>query len=145
MASHLPSLSVRPLGRADKPALIQHFLRLDEETRHQRFAAAVSDEFLIRHAVAAFRPGILLIGAFIGGKLRAVAEMRELDGAEAEAAFSVEAGFQDHGLGRALVEKLMDAAADRAIGRLHVICERENDRMRHLAQKYGREMMSLSA
>lgn len=145
MASAYPMHEIRILNAKDKPATVRHFLRLDDETRHQRFQAAISDTLLIKHAVMAFKPGNILLGGFIGQTLRGVAELRKLDQHQAEAAFSVEAPFQDHGLGRDLLIALAELANNEAVKRLYVVCERENDRMRHLALKYGREIIALEA
>jgi GNAT superfamily N-acetyltransferase len=142
---NFPNPVIRLLGPKDKPATVRHFLRLDDETRHHRFQAAISDTLLIKHAVTAFKPGNLLLGAFVNGTLRAVGELRRLDTHNAEVAFSVEAPFQDHGLGRQLVQAMAELAADQSVKKLYVVCERENDRMRHLAHKYGPQLMVLEA
>jgi GNAT superfamily N-acetyltransferase len=86
------------------------------------------------------RLGTTIFAAFIAGEIRASAELRGLlgDGSrDAEAAFTVEAQWQDQGLGTMLMERVIIAAQNRGYGRLHMMCLRENGRMRHLAEKYG--------
>lgn len=145
MAMSSPAQHIRILIPKDKPQTVRHFLRLDEETRQQRFQCAISDTLIIKHAVMAFRPGNILLGGFVDGVLRAVGELRQLDASHAEIAFSVEAPFQDHGLGRELVQAIVEAAAHHSIQRLYVVCQRDNERMRHLAQKYDPEFMVFEA
>jgi hypothetical protein len=67
-----------------------HLLRLDAESRRNRFGGAVSDEFIANYAELS--PGLdaVMHGFFVEGVLRGVAELRPLgDGFahEAEAAF----------------------------------------------------------
>ena len=81
-----------------------HLLRLDAESRRNRFGGAVSDEFIANYAELS--PGLdaVMHGFFVEGVLRGVAELRPLgDGfaREAEAAFSIEKPWQSHGVGSA--------------------------------------------
>jgi len=45
---------VRRLWPADFPALRDHLLRLDSQSRYDRFAMAVNDDFLMRYAERCF-------------------------------------------------------------------------------------------
>lgn len=138
-------LSVRRL-RADEGALYRDFmLGLDEATRHDRFCASVSDEFIARHVARALAGEALVFGCFGDGELRGVAELH-LAGvtaqlwpvrrqAVAEAAFAVERGFQGRGIGTALLEAVVLAARNRGVTQLRVTCLAANAAMRRLAQK----------
>ena len=55
----------------------------------------------------------------------------------AEAAFVSESLHRHHGLGSALMERIITAAQNRGIHQLHMICARENQAMQRLAEKYG--------
>lgn len=143
MASHTNGIPIRKLWQGDLDAFRAHLLRLDETTRRQRFGGAVSDDFLIHYAETAFRLESVIYGAFVDGTLRAAAELRnlaEIWSPEAEAAFSVEPGWQDAGLGTRLMDRILIVARNRSIRKLYMVCLRENQRMRHLAEKYEARM-----
>ena len=131
---------IRKLWPIDGGAFRRHLLRLDPETRHHRFGTAVNDSFLEAYAGTARRLGTVIYGAFRGSEMHASAELRALHplGDDmAEAAFAVEREHQHHGLGSALMDRIITTAQNRGIGELHMICIRENGRMQRLAEKFG--------
>ena len=120
-----------------------HLLRLDKESRRNRFGGAVSDEFIARYADLSRGLDAVMHGFFVGGVLRGVAELRPLgDGFthEAEAAFSIEKPWQSHGVGSALLERTLLAARNRRIKLLHMACLANNRRMVDLAKKFDAEL-----
>jgi GNAT superfamily N-acetyltransferase len=135
--------TVRKLWPVDFPAYRRHLLRLDPETRHSRFGGTVSDYFLNNYPDTAQRIGTVVFGGFRDGEIYATAELRpiHLDGSMvdvmAEAAFVVEKGHQHHGLGSALMDRIITTAQNHGIHQLHMICMRDNDRMRKLAARFG--------
>ncbi len=143
MDDTLARYHIRKLWPLDYEAFRRHLLRLDPQTRHARFGTAVNDNFLNSYAETATRIGTVIYGAFIGHEMYASAELRALHmmgDKEAEAAFAVEAGHQQHGLGSALMDRIITAARNRGIGQVHMICMRENQTMQRLAEKFGAEM-----
>jgi GNAT superfamily N-acetyltransferase len=131
---------IRKLWPADFPAFRRHLLRLDAETRLARFGTAVNDAFLDAYADTAQRIGTVIYGAFIGPDMYASAELRSLfplGDAMAEAAFAVEKDHRHHGLGSALMDRIITTAQNRGIGQLHMICMRGNTSMQRLAEKFG--------
>jgi hypothetical protein len=54
----------------------EHLLRLDPETRRNRFAMAASDAFMVRYAETSFALDAVLFGYVEGATLRAAAELR---------------------------------------------------------------------
>jgi GNAT superfamily N-acetyltransferase len=138
--SEFPGLKIRKLWLTDFGDLRQHLKRLDAESRHARFGHAVSDDFIDAYVDTAHRLGTAIFGAYVDGVLRGVAELRpvsaSLPGA-AEGALTVEAAFQDRGIGKALMARLLDAAKNRGYPNLYMICLRDNARMRHLAHEAG--------
>jgi GNAT superfamily N-acetyltransferase len=135
-----PPYHIRKLWPLDRVAFRRHLLRLDAETRLSRFGTAVNDNFLEAYADTAKRTGTLIYGAFIGKEMHGSAELRALHEAGdemAEAAFAVEREHQHHGLGSALMDRIITAAQNRNIGQLHMICMRENQPMKRLATKFG--------
>ena len=70
-----------------------HLLRLDADSRRNRFGGAVSDEFIINYIELSLGLDAVIHGFFVDGALRGVAELRPLGrgfAEEAEAAFSIE-------------------------------------------------------
>jgi GNAT superfamily N-acetyltransferase len=133
--------TVRKLWVGETELYRQHLLRLDAESRRNRFGGAVSDEFIRRYSGPFALSGAVIYGFFVDGVLRGAAELRLLARAgEAEAALSVERTWQSHGVGTALLERVLLAACNRKIEHLHMLCLAENRRMQQLARKFDAEL-----
>ena len=120
-----------------------HLLRLDRESRRNRFGGAVSDEFIINYIELSLGLDAVIHGFFVDGTLRGVAELRLLGKQlpeEAEAAFSIEKSWQSNGVGSALLERTLLAARNRGIKLLHMACLANNQRMIDLARKFDAEL-----
>jgi len=120
-----------------------HLLRLDADSRRNRFGGAVSDEFINNYIELSLGLDAVIHGFFVDGVLRGVAELRPLGAAfadEAEAAFSIEKAWQSHGVGTALLERTLLAARNRGIKLLHMACLANNRRMVDLARKFDAEL-----
>ena len=120
-----------------------HLLRLDADSRRNRFGGAVSDEFIINYIELSLGLDAVIHGFFVDGVLRGVAELRPLGrgfAEEAEAAFSIEQPWQSHGVGSALLERTLLAARNRGIKLLHMACLVNNRRMIDLAKKFEAEL-----
>ncbi|HKG82541.1 MAG TPA: GNAT family N-acetyltransferase [Beijerinckiaceae bacterium] len=131
---------IRRLWRADLEHYRAHLLRLDPQTRRDRFSGAVADDFLDRYAERAFAEDRILIGYFAGAELRGVAELYRFappHGGEGEAAFSVETAHRLRGVGTALFRRLLLAARNRGIRTIHVRCLPHNRAMQALARRHG--------
>jgi len=123
---HEPLISggaVRKLWVGETELYRQHLLRLDAESRRNRFGGAVSDEFIRLYS----GPSTL--------ELRLLARA-----GEAEAALSIERAWQSRGVGTALLERVLLAARNRKIEHLHMLCLAENRRMQQLARKFDAEL-----
>ncbi len=133
--------TVRKLWIGETPLYRQHLLRLDAESRRNRFGGAVSDEFISTYSEPSRLSEAVIHGFFVDGVLRGAAELRPLAaGNEAEAAFSIEKPWQSHGVGTALLERTLLAARNRQIKLLHMTCLAENRRMQQLALKFDAEL-----
>jgi GNAT superfamily N-acetyltransferase len=133
--------TVRRLWIGEAELYSQHLLRLDTESRRNRFGGAVSDEFILRYAESPTLSGAVIYGFFVDGVLRGAAELRLLEHAgDAEAALSVERAWQSRGVGTALLERVLLAARNRQVERLHMLCLGENRRVQQLARKFGAEL-----
>ena len=134
---------VRKLWIGETAKYRDHLLRLDPQSRRNRFSGGVSDQF-IRNYVD-LTPGLdaVVHGFFIDGTMRGAAELRPLGAGfprEAEAAFSVEKDWQSHGVGSALLRRTLLAARNRGFRLLHMACLADNQRMQQLARKFDAEL-----
>lgn len=130
---------IRRLWPIDRDAVRAHFMRLDHEARRMRFAGTISDAGVQEYVGGVIGAGNLVVGCFIDGELRAVAELRGLQRtlpASGELAFSVEREWQHAGIGDTLFDHLLAVARNRGFRVLHMTCLSDNVGMRHLAAKY---------
>jgi GNAT superfamily N-acetyltransferase len=121
----------------------EHVLRLDPESRRNRFAGGVSDEFIRNYVDLTTGLDAVVHGFFIGGKMRGAAELRPLGlqyPRQAEAAISVERPWQSHGVGSALLRRTLLTARNRGFRLLHMACLADNRRMQQLARKFDAEL-----
>ncbi|MDX2202073.1 MAG: GNAT family N-acetyltransferase [Hyphomicrobiaceae bacterium] len=133
----------RRLWPSETDKFRDHLLRLDKESRRMRFAHAVADAFIDDYASRMTDFGSVVYGYVVEGKVRAAAELRRLGdgwGEEAEAAFSVERAFQDHGIGSELMGRVVRAARNRSIKRLYMSCLAENSKMQAIARKHEADL-----
>lgn len=135
---------IRRIWPSDFAAFRDHLLRLDPESRHDRFAMAVSDEFLERYARSCFRFDDRIYGWFVDGVLRGAGEFRRIEPADArpggragEAAFSIEKGWRRRGAGAALMSRILRAARNRGVDTLYMSCLAGNHAMQALARKFS--------
>jgi GNAT superfamily N-acetyltransferase len=134
---------IRKLWIGEADIYRDHLLRLDLDSRRNRFAGAVSDEFVREYAELSFGIDALIHGFLVDGALRGAAELRPIGAPlmrEAEAAFSIEKPWQSHGVGSLLLERTLLAARNRGIKFLHMACLADNKRMQQLARKYDAEL-----
>jgi len=129
------------IGEADKYR--EHLLRLDADSRRNRFGGAVADELILAYAETAMQIGTVMHGFLVDGILRGVAELKAFGAASpgvAEVAFSIEKPWQSHGVGSALLERTLLAARNRGIKLVHMTCLAGNARMQQLARKFEAEL-----
>ena len=134
---------IRKLWIGEAEIYRDHLLRLDAESRRNRFAGLVSDEFVHCYADLSFGIDAVIHGFFVDGTLRGAAELRPIGlpiTHEAEAAFSIEKPWQSHGIGSVLLERTLLAARNRGLKFLHMACLADNKRMQQLARKYEAEL-----
>jgi len=136
--------TIRKLWLGETRKYRDHLLRLDEQSRRRRFGGNVSDQYIRNHVEGTKGFDAILYGFFADGILRGAAELRILGprllAREAEAAFSVEAPWQSHGVGSLLLERTLLAARNRAVKFLHMACLADNRRMQQLARKFDAEL-----
>jgi GNAT superfamily N-acetyltransferase len=131
---------IRRLRREEGAQLRDHLLRLDPESRVERFGMAMKDRALRAYAAECLDAGALVFGYFADGVLRGAGELHGLGRTtiddEAESAFSVEKGWRRRGVGRALLSRIVETA--RAIGArtIHVVASPRNTAMQGLVRAY---------
>jgi len=134
---------VRKLWIGESKTYREHMLRLDAGSRRNRFAGAVSDDFISSYADLTAALDAVVHGFFVDGVMRGAAELRPLGVRfphQAEAAFSVEKRWQSHGVGSALLRRTLLAARNRGYRHLHMACLADNRRMQQLARKFDAEL-----
>ncbi len=134
---------IRKLWSSEKKSYRDHLLRLDTESRRNRFGGGVADEFIENYVKLPRGADAIIHGFFVDGILRGAAELRSVGtprGREAEAAFSIEQPWQSHGVGSALLERTLLAARNRGIKLMHMACLATNERMQQLARKFDAEL-----
>jgi len=135
---------IRKLWISEIEPYRDHLLRLDGESRRNRFGGGVSDEFIRSYVELSVGLDAVTHGFFVDGALRGAGELRPLGArfaGEAEAAFSIERPWQSHGVGTALLERTLLAARNRGFKLLHMACLAENRRMQQLALKFDAELI----
>jgi RimJ/RimL family protein N-acetyltransferase len=146
IASHAvpPTGTIRQLRPSDLPLFRDHLLRLDGESRRDRFNGITDDEFVGVYAARCFADGTTVIGYVEGGKVLGAAELHERPEdavPTGEIAFSVERGLQHRGIGSRLFERLILNALGLGYTRLLVTTHHENAAMKALARKFGAELV----
>jgi GNAT superfamily N-acetyltransferase len=134
---------IRKLWTGETDIYRDHLLRLDAESRRNRFGGGVSDAFIERYVALANSLDSVIHGFFVEDTLRGTAELRPLGpelANEAEAAFSIETPWQSHGVGTALLRRTLLAARNRGFKLLHMACLADNRRMQQLALKFDAEL-----
>src|SRR6478736_958189 len=141
IAAALANSSVRTLSQQEElPLLRAHLLRLDRNSRRDRFHGFMDDSFIERYAEKCADDGTTIVAFFENGVVRGAAELHPPDQSAdslPEIAFSVEASVRRQGVGSILFKKLIAEARSRGYRSLRITTGAENHAMRALASKFG--------
>lgn len=132
--------TIRRLRPSELKLFREHILRLDQESRRDRFNGSIGDSFLAAYAERCFAEGATVLGYVEDGRVFAAAELHEQPQYETptgEIAFSVERDLQHRGIGSELFRRLQAHARSLGYTRLSVTTHPQNDRMRALARKFN--------
>lgn len=132
--------TVRVLSARELPLFRDHLLRLDRDSRHDRFNGALDDDFLATYAARCVSDGTIIIAYFENDCVRGAAELHQPDlspGSMPEIAFSVETDLRRHGVGTILFTGLIETAQSLGYTKLRITTGAQNDAMRALARKFG--------
>jgi len=132
---------VRTLFQQEElPLLRDHLLRLDADSRHDRFNGFLDDSFIERYAAKCANDGTVIIAYIEDGVVRGAAELHPPDQSPdslPEIAFSVEATVRRKGVGSILFKRLISEARWKGYGALRITTGAQNQAMRALANKFG--------
>lgn len=135
--------TIRKLWPQEQALFRDHLLRLDKQSRAMRFAHGVSDSFIEDYARHMSEQGSTVFAYIEDGEVRATAELKKLGdvwGREAEAAFSVEAPYQEQGIGSELMGRVIRAARNRGVHLLYMSCLASNAKMQAIARKHEADL-----
>ena len=136
---------VRTLSQNEElPLLRDHLLRLDPESRHDRFNGFLDDSFIERYAEKCANDGTIIVAYMENGVVRGAAELHPPDETSEglpEIAFSVEACVRRRGVGSVLFRRVISEARWKGYRRLRVTTGAQNQAMRALASKFGAHLV----
>ena len=130
---------VRTLVQQEElPLLRDHLLRLDPESRHDRFNGFLDDSFIERYAGRCADDGTVIVAYIVDGVVRGAAELHPPEGDSLpEVAFSVEASVRRRGIGTLLFRRLIAEARWKGFKQLRITTDAENHAKRSLASRFG--------
>jgi GNAT superfamily N-acetyltransferase len=141
LSSTVAGGTVRTLSQQEElPLLRDHLLRLDRESRHDRFHGYMDDSFIERYAAKCTSDGTIVIAYLEDGVVRGAAELHPPDkspDSQPEIAFSVEARLRRYGVGSILFRRLITEARAKGYRSLRITTGAQNEAMRALANKFG--------
>jgi len=130
--------------REELPLLRDHLLRLDPESRRDRFNGFLDDGFIERYAAKCADDGTIIVAYMENGIVRGAAELHppaQSDDGVPEIAFSVEASVRRQGVGSILFRRLLSEARWKNYRRMRVTTGAGNQAMRALASKFGARLV----
>jgi GNAT superfamily N-acetyltransferase len=132
------------IQQEELPLLRDHLLRLDPESRHDRFNGFLDDSFIESYAGKCADDGTVIIAYIVDGIVRGAAELHPPDKSSdslPEVAFSVEASARRQGIGTLLFRRLIAEARWKGYKSLRVTTGADNHAMRALANKFGAHLV----
>src|ERR1700745_1345251 len=121
---------VRTLSQHEElPLLRDHLLRLDPESRHDRFNGYMDDSFIERYAARCAADGTIIVAYMENGIVRGAAELHPPEQSGdflPEIAFSVEGSLRRRGVGSVLFERLIAEARWKGYRTLRVTTGAQN-------------------
>jgi GNAT superfamily N-acetyltransferase len=136
---------VRTLSQHEElPLLRDHLLRLDSDSRRDRFNGFLDDSFIERYAEKCANDGTVIVAYMENGMVRGAAELHPPEQALdelPEVAFSVEPCVRRRGVGSLLFKRVISEARWRNYRTIRVTTGAQNHAMRALASKFGAHLV----
>jgi GNAT superfamily N-acetyltransferase len=136
---------VRTLSQLEElPLLRDHLLRLDPESRRDRFNGFLDDSFIERYAERCANDGTIIVAYIEDGTVRGAAELHPPEQGEdglPEVAFSVEPCVRLRVVGSILFQRVISEARWKGYRKLRVTTGAQNHAMRALASKFGAHLV----
>lgn len=132
--------TIRTLTAREMPLLRAHLLRLDADSRRDRFNGAIDERFIESYAARCLADGTVVIAYVEDEQVLAAAELHQPDSSSEgmpEIAFSVEQHVRRKGVGSILFRRLIAEAEGRGYESLRITTGYSNEAMRALAYKFG--------
>lgn len=137
-------VSVRKLTSRDEQTYQDHLLRLTAQDRCNRFMGTLGDERVRSYCAGLDWSSTVVLGAFIDGELRGVGELATVTRFPrpvAEIALSVEAAWQNLGIGTLLLRHVLNMARNRYVSRVYMMCLIDNRKMQKIARKFDANLI----
>jgi len=136
------SIAIREVSRAERPALVSHFLLLAPEDRRLRFGTPLSDDSVRQYVERIdFEHDAVFAVADDDLRFLGVAHLAR-GGGHAELGVSVLPDHRTHGLGSALLERAHLHARNWGVRALFMHCLTENAAIMRLARRQQMEIVS---
>jgi GNAT superfamily N-acetyltransferase len=133
--------AIRRLRSVERHLIPDHLLRLDPEDRQLRFGGYLSEAHIGAYCDRLDWGRAVAVGYLVNGEVRGLGELKPMTAHRAaEAALSVEKGFQNRGVGTELLRRLIVIARNRSIRWLHMLCLLENGKVLRMARKLGTKL-----
>ena len=130
---------IRKINTFDEREVCEHFSRLSDEERRQRFGHYISDESIVAYVKDINWFKTILIGYYCDEKVIGVGELQYIEpypAATAEFAVTVEQDYQNQGLGSKIFDQLSMIARNRLIKSIYMKCLIDNIKARNFAKKH---------
>jgi GNAT superfamily N-acetyltransferase len=129
------------LDESHRDEIVAFYLRLDEESRHQRFFGPISEHALRRHVQGLDYERATVMGLWDGAELVGVAEAPMTEDAHGELAAELAIALTERarglGAGGTLYSYALSAAHERGAHYIEVITSHDNQSMQRIALKAG--------
>jgi len=137
-------VTLRKLTSRDVGLYQEHLLRLTPSDRCNRFMGTVCDDRVRAYCAGLKWPSTVVLGAFIDGELRGVGELAmvtRFPRPVAEIALSVEAPWQNRGIGTLLLRHVLTMARNRYVARVYMMCLLDNRKMQKIARRFDANLI----